>query len=314
MEKGWMNNKTFLRIFSVLAAFVLWFFVITNEDPPRNGKIEDVEIICGLNQTQLNEGMVIFSKSSSTLEFTAHGKRSLVTGVRGAYYAKLNLDSVTEPGKYSITPEISSPEGVTIKDINPSAIEVYVDKYVTSLMPVKVVTKNSLSDGLVASNIEPAQKQLTITLPSLALEEIAYAGLELDLKNISQSDKINCKVSFYDSFDNRIDNSGIITDVEEISVSVELERHKTVSIIPDVRINGQLPDDCEIKTTPHEIEIYGESDAVNSAQTLSTQPVVFDSVPEIGQEYKTKIILPEGVYLKDGVENTVTISLKNKNE
>ncbi len=314
MEKGWMNNKTFLRICSVLAAFVLWFFVITTEDPPRSEKIKDVEIICGLNQVQLNEGMVVFSKSSDTLEFTAHGKRSFVTGVRGGYYAKLNLDNVSQPGKYSITPEISAPEGVNIKSVDPSVVEVYIDKYVTSVMPVKVIPVNNLSEGLVATSIESAIKQVTITLPSLALEEISYAGLEVDMSNIHESGKINCNVSFFDNDNNRIDNSGIITDIGTISVSIELEQHKTVKIVPDMRINGQLPDDLEIKTTPYEVEIYGECDAVNVVNELSTQPVVLDSALEAGREYEAKLILPDGVKLKEGVDDTVKISLKNKNE
>lgn len=314
MEKTLMSNKTFLKIVSVLAAFVLWFFVMTNEDPPRSERVKDVEIICGLNQAQLNEGIVIFSKSGDTLEFIAHGKRSLVTGITGAYYAKLNLDHVTQPGKYSVTPEISAPDGVTIKDIEPSVIEVYVDKHVTSLVPVKVVAKNSLSEGLVASSVEPAQNQINITLPSLALEQIAYAGLELDMSTVYESGSVNCPVSFYDSNNNIIETGSILKNLEEIAVTVTLERHKTVSVVPDVRINGQLPEDCEMKITPHELDIYGDSDVVNSVQSLSTQAVVLDDSPQIGEEYVTKIILPEGVHLKEDATDTVKILLKNKNE
>lgn len=312
MEKGLMNNKTFLKILSVLAAFVLWFFVVSTEDPPRSAKIRDVEIFSGLNQTQLNEGMNIFSKSDDTLDFTVRGKRSLVTDDGNRYFAKLNLDNISQPGKYSVVPEISGPDGVEIKEFEPEFIEVYVDKYVTSLVPVKVVQKNNLADGLVVSGMETAQSQVTVTLPSLALEEIAYVGLEVDMSTVKENCTLVCPVTYYNSNNDRIDVTNAL-HIDGIAVTITLEQHKTVPVNTDMRVNGEIPDDCELLPSPTEIEIYGDSEMVNSVTSLSTQPIVFDSAPEVGEEFKVKIILPEGVHLKEGTSDTVKITMKNKN-
>ncbi|MFA7637644.1 MAG: hypothetical protein WCX81_07760, partial [Monoglobales bacterium] len=125
---SWMENKTLMQILSLLLAIILWFFVAVTQDPTRTDRVENVEVITGLSQNQINQGLSIISKSNDTVSFDATGKRSLVTGVRGNYYAKLSLDEITTPGKYNITPEISRPDGVYVSNVTPSVIEVYVDK------------------------------------------------------------------------------------------------------------------------------------------------------------------------------------------
>lgn len=313
MEKGLMNNKTFLKILSLVVAVVLWRFVVTTEEPTRSAKINDIEVMCSLNQTQLDNRLNIISKSAETVDFVAKGKRSLVIGDNKNYFARLNLDSITQPGRYSIKPEISSIDGVEIKDIEPETIEVYVDKNMASLVPVKVVQKNNLSAGLVVSSIEPAHSQLTVTMPSLAIEELAYVGLEIDMSQIKESCTVMCPVTYCNSDGRQIAEKGFV-NTDKIAVSITLERRKTVDIYTDIRVNGALPEDCELEPSFTQIEIYGNSEAVNAIDRLSTEPLVFDRVPQVGEEFFVKIILPEGVHLNDGTSDKVKITMKNKNE
>lgn len=313
MEKGLMNNKTFLKILSLVVAVVLWRFVVTTEEPTRSAKINDIEVMCSLNQTQLDNRLNIISKSAETVDFVAKGKRSLVIGDNKNYFARLNLDNITQPGRYSIKPEISSIDGVEIKDIEPETIEVYVDKNMASLVPVKVVQKNNLSAGLVVSSIEPAHSQLTVTMPSLAIEELAYVGLEIDMSQIKESCTVMCPVTYCNSDGRQIAEKGFV-NTDKIAVSITLERRKTVDIYTDIRVNGALPEDCELEPSFTQIEIYGNSEAVNAIDRLNTEPLVFDRVPQVGEEFFVKIILPEGVHLNDGTSDKVKITMKNKNE
>ena len=313
MEKGLMNNKTFLKILSLVVAVVLWRFVVTTEEPTRSAKISDIEVMCSLSQAQLDNGLNIISKSDDSVDFVAKGKRSLVIGDKKNYFARLNLDNITQPGRYSISPEISSTDGVEIKDIQPEVIEVYVDKNMTSLVPVKVVQKNNLADGFVLSNIEAAHSQLTVTMPSLAIEELAYVGLEIDMSQIKESCTVMCPVTYCNSDGRQIAEKGFV-NTDKIAVSITLERRKTVDIYTDIRVNGALPEDCELEPSFTQIEIYGNSEAVNAIDRLSTEPLVFDRVPQVGEEFFVKIILPEGVHLNDGTSDKVKITMKNKNE
>jgi YbbR domain-containing protein len=182
-----------------------------------------------------------------------------------------------------------------------------------SLVPVKVVQKNNLSAGLVVSSIEPAHSQLTVTMPSLAIEELAYVGLEIDMSQIKESCTVMCPVTYCNSDGRQIAEKGFV-NTDKIAVSITLERRKTVDIYTDIRVNGALPEDCELEPSFTQIEIYGNSEAVNAIDRLSTEPLVFDRVPQVGEEFFVKIILPEGVHLNDGTSDKVKITMKNKNE
>ena len=67
MDKGLMQNKTFLKIISLVIAVILWMYVIATQDPESTNRIENVQIVCGLSQHQLNEGLTIISKSDENV-------------------------------------------------------------------------------------------------------------------------------------------------------------------------------------------------------------------------------------------------------
>ena len=78
MEKRkvkWLDNKSLLKITSLLLAVMLWLYVAVTQDPTRTDRVENVEVICGLSQYQINEGLSIISKSTPTVSFEATGKR-----------------------------------------------------------------------------------------------------------------------------------------------------------------------------------------------------------------------------------------------
>lgn len=308
MEKKWLNNKTFLCIMSLVISVFVWFFVVTTQDPQRTEKVSGVEVICGLNQYQLNEGLSIVSKSGEEVSFLATGRRSFVTGVRGSYYAKLNLDNITQPGKYNITPSISTPDGVYISNVNPSVIEVYIDKNVTSLVPVDIKTENSLPEGLIIKDIESSIKQLSVTMPSLGLEQIAYAGVTVDLSEITESSKLNCEVKLYDINNEPIEIKGAIIDYKTVTVDITVEKHASLPVKPMVYVGGALYDN--IQFAPKTIDVYGDISAFEGISEIETQPLYFEEAPPAGYEHSAFLSVQTGLYLKENENGEIKITFK----
>lgn len=311
MAQGWMNNKSLLRVTSLIVAVIIWLYVVITQDPPRTNRVDSVEIICGLNQFQLNEGLTIVSKSGDTVSFTASGKRSLVTGVKGSYYAKLNLDNITGPGKYNISPEISKPNDVSISAIDPLVIEVYVDKYVSSLLPVNIKTIGELPSGMVINKMTSELQQISVTLPSLALEQISYIGLSVDLSAVTNSVAvINCTPVLYDNNDNPMTMKNATIDKKSVAVSIVAEKTKLVNIKPILHSEGVDMAGIATEITPQTVEIIGDVSAVDTIQWLETQPLTLKDVPELNKDYKLDIVLPSGVRLKEGVIEETIIQFK----
>ena len=310
MAKGWINNKSLLRVLSLVIAVALWLYVVITQDPQRTNKVDAVERICGLNQYQINEGLTIVSKSADNVSFAATGKRSLVTGVRGTYYARLVLDNVAQPGKYNFTPEISKPDGVYVSNVNPSVVEVYIDKYVSSLVPVNIKTTGTLKEGLIVKKMASDVQQVSVTLPSLALEQISYIGVTIDLSTISSSTTINCVPVLYDKDDNPVNVKNSIVEKKNIAVDITAEKTKTVTVKPAVRSEGLDLSSMHMQFSPQTVDIYGDVSLMDTITSVETEPLVLTELPEEGGEYRVKLSLPPGIHLKEGDSEEAIIIFK----
>ncbi len=306
MDKRWLSNKTALRVLSLAISLILWLYVVITQDPPRTSEVDNVQIICGLNQYQLNDGLAIISKSAEEVSFKANGKRSLVTGVRGSYYARLNLDDITKPGIYSMTPDITKPEGVYISGVNPSVVEVYIDKYVSTSVPVNILTTGALPEGYIIKKMTADIQQVNVKLPSLALEQISYMGVTVNLSEVKSSTIVNCTPVIYDKNDKPIEMQGVMTELKNVVVEITAEKTKTVNIKPDITV----PQGKVAQYSPKTIEIYGEESVIDAIDTISTQKVIFDDKTKENTEYTAELILPPGVNIKEGVDRFIKVKLQ----
>lgn len=309
-SRKWMDNKNLMKVVSLVLAIMLWLYVAVTQDPTRTDRVENVEVICGLSQNQINQGLSIISKSNDTVYFEATGKRSLVTGVRGNYYAKLDLDNITAPGKYNITPEISRPDGVYVSGVSPSVIEVYVDKYVFSTLPVVIQTTGKLSDDLVIKDMTADLSQIDVQLPSLALEQIAYIGAIVDLSEISSSSVINCQPVLLDSEKEEITLKNIVMDKTNIVVDINVEQIKNIKISPKVTGMDKFAKGLSVTAVPKNIDLYGDKETLDMVTSVETMPLVLQSEVADGQEFEVKLQLPTGTHLKANSENSIKLVFK----
>ena len=307
-----MSNKTTLKIVSLVLSIVLWSYVAVTQDPTRSDRVEKVEVICGLSQAQINQGLSIVSKSNDTVSFDATGKRSLVTGVRGNYSAKLDLDNITAPGKYNIVPEISRPDGVYIADVTPSAIEVYVDKNVSSTLPVVLETTGNLSENLIITDMTADLSQIDVSMPSLALEQIAYAGAIVDLSEINGSTIINCQTVLLNSDKKPVDIKNAVIDKKNVVVNISVELMKSMKITPKIKDAEKFAKDYEITVLPKTIELCGEKDILDAVSVLETQELVLTKNVTDKEEFEVELALPAGTHLRTNTENKIKLIFNKK--
>lgn len=310
MEKRkikWLDNKNMLKLTSLFLAIMLWLYVAVTQDPARTDRVENVEVICGLNQYQINEGLSIISKSDASVAFEATGKRSLVTGVRGNYYAQLDLENITAPGKYNLTPQISKPEGVYISSVVPSVIEVYVDKYVSSTLPVSIETTGKLGSDLVITDMTAELTQIDVQLPSLALEQIAYVGAIVDLSEIESSTVISCEPVLLDSNKNQLETANTVIDKKNIIVNITVEQIKNVKIMPKINDAEAKAKGLSVNVIPKTIDLLGNKEVLDAISQVETVPVTLGKQMQKGDEIEVSLQLPVGTKLKANVENKVKI-------
>lgn len=128
------------RIFCVLAAIVLWLYVMSIDSPDWEqtftGVLVNIE-----NETQLvdNYNMSVISGYDNTVSVTIKGKKSDISKYTSAdITAFVDLTGISSAGRHQLQTGATAPAGLTVTEISPSTIWVYTDIRTTKTVPVDV--------------------------------------------------------------------------------------------------------------------------------------------------------------------------------
>ena len=144
------NRDTITKIFSLVLAILLWFFIITEIDPVITKDFTNVEVELRNQSTMREAGMELLQNDDYTTNIVVSGNRSAIVGLKEEdISAYVDLGEV-QPGSQRLPIHFRlSDESIKIKKSNPSAITIAVDEMVTMQKPVTVTAKGKPADGMV---------------------------------------------------------------------------------------------------------------------------------------------------------------------
>ena len=97
MEKQFLKNNKAIAIASILIAIGLWFYIVITDDPTRVGRVDDIPISYTLSQQLEQKGIQIINSPTETVSVVASGRRSIVTGVKGGFTARVDYQPSAHP-------------------------------------------------------------------------------------------------------------------------------------------------------------------------------------------------------------------------
>ncbi len=139
-EKKEMPKNLLPKIFSVIAAIVLWLYVISTDAPISDVKLSVAVDLLGANTIESSYGLSPISGAGQSINVVLSGKKSVISDLEETdVYAYVDLNAVNKSGSYTLKVMVNSPEGVTVDNYSPREISVYLDKNITKNVPVKVI-------------------------------------------------------------------------------------------------------------------------------------------------------------------------------
>ena len=163
---GIFNNLTW-KIFSVVVAFGLWFFVLSSNNIEISKEV-------ALN-LELPEGYMVANDVTDKITFRLSGSKFFLRTVL------TSLETVTvdlrgaKPGRayHNITADmLRLPIGVKVLSISPARIYPEIEQIKYRSVPVRVRTKNKLPKGMRLLSIKPIPKTVRIRGPKSKIERI----------------------------------------------------------------------------------------------------------------------------------------------
>lgn len=309
------KNKLYSILLSVVVAFGLWLYVISNVSVENENTFYDIPVVLEGEAVLTEKNLMITNQSAQSVSLTLSGARSDLNKVnRGNITVKVNVAKISEAGeKISLKPEISYPGDVpndafVVESRNPSTIYFDVDTRRTKEVPVIIQWTGTRSGDYIydTENAVLDNPEITVVGPAEVADQIDHALVEIDLSGQTESLSESYRYTLCNTDGEPVDAKKITTNVEEVRVDLKVQRIKEVLMKVDIVYGGGSSELNTLVTVEPEIIRLSGSEAI-LAEMGDTYTICTLNLAEVekSQELKYAITLPEGVTNQTGVAEAV---------
>ncbi len=142
MRQFLKKHDVWLRLLSLLLAFVLWIIVRDADNPVKQNTFRDIPVtITGEEELLASQGLSVI-ESTATVDVVVEGRNNEVTDptLRRKITATVDVSSITDgAGEYNRPVQVAvSSADIDPVRANPVSVSVLVDKVTTVSVPVRI--------------------------------------------------------------------------------------------------------------------------------------------------------------------------------
>ena len=294
------------KIFALLVAIVLWFFVMNDQNPSIDGSFT-----VPLNVVNAPEGYKI-SRSDDTIKIKVRGPRSLfVSAAASEFKAYVSLDGVEE-GRNSIKVQTVLPQGFELVEASPDVVTVTVEKIVQRQVKVDLIVTGASAQGTTVAKVEQNVSSVTVEGPKSSVDEVARVIGYVGLSGNKEDFNISVPLTAVNSDGREVEDVRVTPKSAEASVQLARGLSKKVVEIKPV-FSGELPAGYvldRVRIDPSKIEIAGASTILDSLTAIDTEKIQLATETKSFHK-EVQLELPEGVTKKKKKVN-VNIDIAEK--
>ena len=299
------KNKVTSILLSIIIAFGMWLYVVTNVSQEADYTIYNVPVIME-GEAVLNErNMMITDISADDVDLTLSGNRSDLAKVNNSNITlKVDLTKIYEPGEkialsYNPTyPSDVPANALTIVNRYPDNIYITVEARRHKEVPVEVQWIGSTPDGFMSDreNRVLDHSSVTVVGPASVADLIEKAVIKVDLSEQRESISQDYRYTLCDKDGNPVDAKLITTNVEQIHLDVKIQMVKEVSLVVDVTYgSGATEENTTIEIMTPTIRLSGGSAVLDDLGDSITVGRIDLRTIEKSQTLTLPFTLPEGV-------------------
>jgi len=279
------HTDLIIKIFCVLAAFLLWIYVMIVESPRDEYIIENVPVEL-INVDKLESGpakLSVYSGYNQLVDVTISGKRSVVTKITpDDIKATADVENISRPTQTPIRIQVDVPEGcelisqsvmtVTVKTDN------YIDNHIVDIYPNlcnkdPAYTYNESPEFLFKSNNDEDYTivdSIIVKGPQSIVETITKAVVDIDLTDRHTEFNQMYPVYLVDSENTRIYNDFLDKNIDFVSVTMPVYITKSIPVNVSFRYGYLSETNSRISVTPPAVNVTCDPADADRADLLSS--------------------------------------------
>ena len=287
------------KLLSLLAAIVMWFFIMRDQNP-----VMEVTYIIPVQVQNLNSGYII-EDAPDVVRVVLAGPRDTIMSMKSDNLRAYIDASGVKPGQNNVTINFTPPAGMNLVEVKPDNITINVDEYAEKTIPVEIVPIGKFSDDIALKSVTIVPKEVTVSGRKQQVNAVSKVVMKV---NVAGQTKNFSAVSTLEAWD----MAGNVLDVHinpnqgqaqyELNL---LRKEKAVPItVPTV---GTVAEGYEVKSTsatPTQLTVTGREEMSDSVTEIQTELIDVSGATETVQG-NYNLVLPNGVN-----SNTTTVRVK----
>ena len=297
-----MKNKIFSIALSVVIAFALWLYVISVVSPESEEIFYDIPVSYQ-NDVLEERGLMIVS-DTPTVTMKLKGNRSDLNELNANNITLLvDLAGIQAPGTQMVSYKPSFPGNIPSNAIevlsqSPNILRLKVENKVKKTIPIQVSYIGQVRDGYIADKDNPVMDVAAIEVvgPESAVAPIDHATIEVTLSELTDSiigqfDYILC-----DGENNPVNAEQVVTNVENVNLSVKIQRMKEIPLVLNlVEGGGATADDCVVDLSLQSIWVSGSESKLRDLDAIELGSVDLSQLQKESNTMEFDVVVPEGV-------------------
>lgn len=297
LSRDWLQ-----KVASLLAAFMLWYFV-GGEDKIDKNVMVPIEII------NLPRDLVVSNQFKKEIEVTVSGPRSLLLEMANRSVTRQVDLAAAMPGTMVIENDakhIPVPRGITVQRVQPSSIILSLDKLVRKQIPVEARTSGRVNPGYHLKSLRIDPEMITIAGPHTTLSQVDhFLTRNINLDGVKGTMQLQVPLELEPAIVELIGETSVTAELE---VAVETVTVSFDSVPVTLTVDGQattvVPDRVKVTANVPKLLIDKKVD-LKTLLTAVAEPrpgqsdFVVKAVPRNDLELPVEIIaiFPETVHV-----------------
>lgn len=318
------NNKPLTFIISLLAAIVLWIYVVTVVNPDGERLISNIPVtFSGQEVLREDQGLLIMGGGNMTVSATFHGKNSELNKLvqtQEDLYAVVDVTRVRSDREYRMSFDIQFPSGVdasdiTVTDKNPSTVSFSVEKLVRAPIEVRGdFSAVSVAEGYMLDKTAFDFESIQVEGPKSVVDTIDCALVTMNRTNLEKSVTETVAYVLVDKDGDPVDTTELTVDVNEIDVTLSVVKYKDVLLdVAFIDGGGATSMDVSYKVQPDRITLSGDATVLDGINNISLGTIDLSQMLTNSDTITLPILIPNDAKNVTGVEDAqVEIEIKNK--
>ena len=234
MRKRLLNNWG-LKLISLVLAFFLWFLVIQIGDPKDDRDMGNITVKL-INTELLDKENKVYEVLDDTDEVrvTVYAPKSVFTQLRNSdINAEADVSKLTELNTVPIDFSTTAANVVSIRGSH-DVVKLNIEDKASKYVPLNYSTAGTPADGYAVTAITPDQNRIEVSGPKSVVEQVKYAGVQIDVSDASSNLMANVDIHLYNVLGEEVTHSKLAKNVNYVEKLFGLINIWTILVLRNI--------------------------------------------------------------------------------